>query len=54
MHACRKHTVFCDAAIHAQIRNFVNGGMRGLQIDLEPEALVRAAHATVADLSDEA
>lgn len=47
------HAVFCDASIHAQTRIFVNGGMRGLQIDLSPDALVRAANATVADLSDE-
>lgn len=48
-----KHAVFCDASITAQPRIFVNGGMRGLQIELAPHALVRAADATVADLSDE-
>jgi Cys-tRNA(Pro)/Cys-tRNA(Cys) deacylase len=48
------HLVFCDASIQTHTRIFVNGGMRGLQIDLSPGALVRAANAAVADLSDEA
>jgi len=48
------HPVFCDASIHTLTRVFVNGGMRGLQIDLSPDALVRAANAAVADVSDEA
>lgn len=48
------HPVFCDASIQTQTRIFVNGGMRGLQIDIAPDALVRAVKATVADLSDEA
>jgi len=48
------HPVFCDASIQAQTRIFVNGGMRGLQIELAPDALLRATNATVADLSDEA
>ena len=49
-----RHPVFCDASVQAHARIFVNGGMRGLQIDLAPDALVRAANAAVADLSDEA
>jgi Cys-tRNA(Pro)/Cys-tRNA(Cys) deacylase len=48
------HLVFCDASIEAQTRIFVNGGIRGLQIELAPDALLRATNATVADLSDEA
>ena len=48
-----QHAVYCDAAILTRPRVFVNGGMRGLQIDLAPEALVRAANAVVADLSEE-
>ena len=47
------HAVFCDASIQSQTRIFVNGGMRGLQIELAPDALLRATSATVADLSDE-
>ena len=31
----------------------VNGGMRGLQIDLAPQALVEVAGAVVADLDEE-
>jgi prolyl-tRNA editing enzyme YbaK/EbsC (Cys-tRNA(Pro) deacylase) len=31
----------------------VNGGMRGLQIDLAPQALVQAAGAVVDDLDEE-
>jgi Cys-tRNA(Pro)/Cys-tRNA(Cys) deacylase len=48
------HPVYCDGAVLTQERIFVNGGMRGLQIGLKPDALVRAANAVVADLSEEA
>jgi Cys-tRNA(Pro)/Cys-tRNA(Cys) deacylase len=47
------HPVYCDAAVLTLPGIFVNGGMRGLQIHLAPEALVRAANAVVADLSEE-
>lgn len=46
------HAVYCDSAILTLPRVFVNGGLRGLQIELAPEALVRAANAVVADLSE--
>jgi prolyl-tRNA editing enzyme YbaK/EbsC (Cys-tRNA(Pro) deacylase) len=45
--------VYCDAAVLTQARIFVNAGMRGLQIELAPEALARAANAVVADISEE-
>jgi Cys-tRNA(Pro)/Cys-tRNA(Cys) deacylase len=48
-----RHPVYCDAAVLTQARIFVNAGMRGLQIELAPEALARAANAVVADISEE-
>ena len=49
-----EHPVFCDTAVLLLPRIFVNGGMRGLQIELSPHALVRAANAAVADLTETA
>lgn len=48
-----RHPVYCDAAVLTQARIFVNAGLRGLQIELAPEALARAANAVVADISEE-
>lgn len=49
-----KHPVYCDASILGLDRIFVNAGRRGLQIELEPRALIRAADAVVAELGEHA
>ncbi len=48
-----RHPVYCDTAVLTLARIFVNAGMRGLQINLTPDALVRAANAVIADISEE-
>jgi Cys-tRNA(Pro)/Cys-tRNA(Cys) deacylase len=47
----RKAPVVVDAAALAHERVFVNGGQRGLQVELSPKHLVAALGATVADIS---
>jgi Cys-tRNA(Pro)/Cys-tRNA(Cys) deacylase len=49
----RTHPVYCDESVLDLPRILINGGMRGLQIDLTPQALVRAAGAVVANLDEE-
>lgn len=47
----RPRAVVVDAAAMEQAAVFVNGGQRGLQIQLAPADLVRALDARVADIS---
>jgi len=48
-----KHPVYCDASVLGAPRVLVNAGMRGVQIELDPKDLVRAADAAVADLTED-
>jgi Cys-tRNA(Pro)/Cys-tRNA(Cys) deacylase len=48
----RAHPVYCDISVLALPRILVNGGLRGLQLDVEPRPLIRAAAAVTADLSE--
>ena len=49
----RTHPVYCDKSVMDLSHILINGGMRGLQIDLAPQALVQVAGAVVADLDEE-
>lgn len=47
----KRARAFVDASIAGQASVLVNGGRRGLQIEIAPEALLRALGAMVVDLS---
>lgn len=46
----KRHRTFLDAAALAHPTVIVNGGRRGLQLELEPAELVRATQASVAPI----
>ncbi|HKV44322.1 MAG TPA: YbaK/EbsC family protein [bacterium] len=48
-----KHPVYCDVSVLHVPRVFVNGGMRGLQIELEAAALIRATGAIVVKVGED-
>lgn len=47
------HPVYCDVSVLGLPRILVNGGMPGLQLDVQPRDLIRAAAAVTADLCED-
>lgn len=47
----RRLPTYCDASVGDHATVFVSAGRRGLQVELDPDALLRLTGATIADLT---